>query len=78
MRVLDQEDQYRRLDREEFVDIEALSSIKIFNYPARAPELTCCYLAFESLKKVLALSKYDRDARSAAGNSGRKLESLNK
>ena len=34
-------------------------------------------LAFESLKKVLAHSKYDGDARSAAADSGRKLKSLN-
>ena len=46
MRLLDQEDHYRRLEKEEFVDLEALSNMKIFNYPARALELTCGYFGF--------------------------------
>lgn len=49
MRELYQNDDYRTLEWEVcgiLVDMEALFNIQIFNYPARALELTCCYFGF--------------------------------
>lgn len=41
MRVQDQKDHYRKLDKEEFVDMEALSNTTVLNYLARTLKITC-------------------------------------